>query len=256
MTRDPDLEVQHRPRGAPGAVTRSPVPPPTAVPRVVVPTVLVGPVVVLVIVVLVMVLMVVMPGPASAASLAQPGSAVASSPAAPSQAGWGWPLDGPPRLVRGFRPPPQPWLAGHRGVDLLGSPGLAVRAPGPGRVSFAGPVAGTPVVVITHAGGLRTTYEPVVRTLAVGDEVVRGTVIGSLSTAGSHCLPRACLHWGLRRGETYLDPLAMMGAALRVRLLPVWGSTRPWPVATPPMPPDAVHVGALSRARLALLSEH
>ncbi|MGZ4596161.1 MAG: M23 family metallopeptidase [Actinomycetes bacterium] len=250
MTRHPDLEVQPRPRGAPGAATRGPVPPPTAVPRVAVPSVLVG---LVVIVVLVMV-MVVMPRPASAAAPQLPPSAVASSPTAPSQAGWGWPLDGPPRLVRGFQPPPQPWLAGHRGVDLLGSPGLAVRASGPGRVSFAGSVAGTPVVVITHPGGLRTTYEPVVRTLAVGDEVVRGTVIGSLSAAGSHCLPRACLHWGLRRGEAYLDPLAMMGASLRVRLLPVWGPL-PWPVATPQVPPDAVHVGALSRARMALRSE-
>ncbi|MGZ4639035.1 MAG: M23 family metallopeptidase, partial [Actinomycetes bacterium] len=205
MTRDPHLEVQPRPRGVPGAATRGPVPPPTAVPRVAVPSVLVGLVVVLVIVVLVMV-MVVMPRPASAA----PASALASSPTAPSQAGWGWPLDGPPRPVRGFQPPPQPWLAGHRGVDLLGSPGLAVRAPGPGRVSFAGPVAGTPVVVITHAGGLRTTYEPVDDRAARGPAVVRGTRIGTLAGTPGHCAPAACLHWGAIEGDTYRDPLMLI----------------------------------------------
>ena len=33
-----------------------------------------------------------------------------------------WPLDGPPRPVRRFDPPPQPWLPGHRGVDLAAAP--------------------------------------------------------------------------------------------------------------------------------------
>ena len=30
----------------------------------------------------------------------------------------------------------------------------------------------------------------------------------------------ACLHWGLRRGAIYLDPLALLGLG-RVRLLPL-----------------------------------
>lgn len=72
-----------------------------------------------------------------------------------------WPLDGPPRLVRRFDPPPQPWLPGHRGVDLAAVPGAIVRAAGPGTVLFAGLVAGRPVVTVGHAGGLRTTHEPV-----------------------------------------------------------------------------------------------
>ena len=40
--------------------------------------------------------------------------------------------------------------------------------------------------------------------------------------AGSHCFPRACLHWGWIEGATtYLDPLRLVGAG-PVRLLPLW----------------------------------
>lgn len=38
----------------------------------------------------------------------------------------------------------------------------------------------------------------------------------------SHCFPRACLHWGWLRGETYLDPLELVGAG-PVRLVPWQG---------------------------------
>jgi murein DD-endopeptidase MepM/ murein hydrolase activator NlpD len=183
----------------------------------------------------------------------------APAAAAAGRGGWTWPLVGPPAVVRGFQPPPEPWLAGHRGADLLGSPGVAVRAAGPGEVSFAGPVAGKPVVVVNHAGGARTTYEPVIAAVAVGDHVAGGSVIGRLSAAGSHCAPRTCLHWGLRRGETYLDPLALVGAVPRVRLLPVWdrsaGSVAGAPgalaalAAPPPDTSAAARLGALNRAR-------
>lgn len=147
--------------------------------------------------------------------------------AAPGRAGaagavWTWPLGGPASVVRGFAPPPEPWLPGHRGVDLLGRPGDAVRAAGAGRVSFAGRVGGKPVVVIAHAGGLRTTYEPVVPAVQVGDRVAAGDGLGGLSAGGSHCAPHTCLHWGLRRGDIYLDPLALLGTRPQVRLLPVW----------------------------------
>ena len=68
-------------------------------------------------------------------------------------------------------------------------------------------------------GGVRTTYEPVTASVEVGDVVGRGGVIGTLQRAASHCFPRSCLHWGLRRGETYLDPLTLVGAG-PIRLLP------------------------------------
>ena len=71
-------------------------------------------------------------------------SAVAAAGEEPVPVGQ-WPLRPAPAVVRGFDPPDVGWGAGHRGVDLLGSPGAGVRAALPGTVSFAGtvPVAGS-----------------------------------------------------------------------------------------------------------------
>ncbi|MCW2771940.1 MAG: Peptidase [Nocardioides sp.] len=132
-----------------------------------------------------------------------------------------WPLRPEPEVVADFDPPDSPWGSGHRGVDLLGTAGQVVRAALPGRVSFAGVLAGRGVVVVDH-GGTRTTYEPVDATVSLGDPVAAGDPIGRLALPGSHCLPRACLHWGWIEGaDTYLDPLRLVGAG-PVRLLPLW----------------------------------
>lgn len=131
-----------------------------------------------------------------------------------------WPLDGEPRVTRRFAPPAQRWLPGHRGVDLAGTPGEVVRAAGPGVVFFAGRVAGTGVVSIQHPGGLRTTYQPVSPRVSAGEVVAAGDPIGELEPGHPGCPVDACLHWGLRSGETYLDPLMLLGLG-RVRLLPL-----------------------------------
>nr|WP_232072491.1 M23 family metallopeptidase [Phytohabitans flavus] len=131
-----------------------------------------------------------------------------------------WPLDGPPRVVRRFDPPPRPWLAGHRGVDLAAWPGAPIRAAGAGTVHFAGLVAGRGVVSVTHPNGLRTTYEPVEPAVRAGQAVAPGDQVGALAAGHAGCPVAACLHWGLRRGEEYLDPLALLGLG-RVRLLPL-----------------------------------
>jgi murein DD-endopeptidase MepM/ murein hydrolase activator NlpD len=143
----------------------------------------------------------------------------AQAPTAPA-AGWSWPLrPGPDRVVRDFDPPPKPWLAGNRGIDLAGRAGQRVFAAGPGVVSFAGVIAHVGVVSVT-SGALRTTYEPLRAAVRVGQRVSRHTVLGRLTLAGSHCAPNACLHWGLLRGALYLDPLALLGLE-QVRLLPL-----------------------------------
>ncbi len=135
-----------------------------------------------------------------------------------------WPLDPEPDVVRGFEPPPSPYAAGHRGVDLAAAPGQAVLAALPGTVGFAGSVGGKPVVTVVH-GGRRTTYEPVVASVPAGAEVDAGDVIGRLTVTDSHCFPAACLHWGLVEGtgdrRVYLDPLSLVGGE-PVRLLPLW----------------------------------
>lgn len=131
-----------------------------------------------------------------------------------------WPLRPEPEVVARFDPPATPYGPGHRGVDLLGHPGQAVHAALAGTVTFAGSLAGRGVVVVSH-GDTRTTYEPVAARVSVGAPVAQGALIGSLQAVRSHCAPRACLHWGWLRGETYLDPLRLVGAG-PVRLLPLW----------------------------------
>ena len=143
----------------------------------------------------------------------------APAAAADGRAGaWRWPLDGAPAVVRPFAPGPTPYSPGHYGADLRGSPGQPVRAVGSGTVSYAGLVAGRGVVVVQH-GPLRTTYEPVVAGVRVGEVLPRGAVLGRLA-AGHPCAGAACLHWGLRKGEVYLDPVRLVRAG-PARLLPL-----------------------------------
>ncbi|MER6785024.1 peptidoglycan DD-metalloendopeptidase family protein [Streptomyces sp. NPDC000658] len=145
-----------------------------------------------------------------------------------------WPVGSRPPVVRGWEPPATPYARGHRGVDLAAAPGALVRAVAAGRVSFAGPVAGRGVVAVELAATgeppLRTTYEPVRASVRAGDRVVAGQVVGTVEPADSHCTG-GCLHWGLLRGETYLDPLALLPPWLRrrlpARLLPVLGVPLP-----------------------------
>lgn len=125
-----------------------------------------------------------------------------------------------PAVHARFDPPAQDWLPGHRGVDLVGSPGQWVHSGLPGVVGFAGALGGKQVVVVDH-GPTRTTYEPVLADVSVGDRVAAGDRIGWLLGTPSHCAPTACLHWGWRRGDRYLDPLLLVGGARPVRLLPL-----------------------------------
>jgi murein DD-endopeptidase MepM/ murein hydrolase activator NlpD len=154
-------------------------------------------------------------------SLARPAGAV-GAPVDPVPVGV-WPLVPTPKVVQAFDPPDSPWGSGHRGVDLSGSVGQVVRTALAGRVTFAAKLAGRGVVVVDH-GTTRTTYEPVAAKVRVGDVLARGQPIGTLELAGSHCFPQACLHWGWKRGPTYLDPLLMVGGGPIV-LLPLWRDT-------------------------------
>jgi murein DD-endopeptidase MepM/ murein hydrolase activator NlpD len=123
-------------------------------------------------------------------------------------------------VARQFEAPPSPWDAGHRGVDLVTSPGAAVLAPADGVVTFAGFVVDRGVLVVAHAGGLRTSYEPVDATVSPGERVVAGQQMATVGPQPGHCSPGTCLHWGLRRGTTYLDPLRMVRRAGPPVLLP------------------------------------
>ncbi|MER5469244.1 M23 family metallopeptidase [Streptomyces sp. NPDC002685] len=159
------------------------------------------------------------------------GGPPAADPSVPTLAR-AWPVGVRPSVVRGWEPPATAYSRGHRGVDLAALPGTPVRAVAPGRVAFAGPVAGRGVVSVelsgTGAPPLRTTYGPVRASVHKGDEVLAGQVLGTLEAKGTHCGPTACLHWGLLRGRTYLNPLSLLPPWLLntgpSRLLPLHGT--------------------------------
>ncbi|MFI2413224.1 peptidoglycan DD-metalloendopeptidase family protein [Streptomyces sp. NPDC018947] len=183
-------------------------------------------------------LAVLVPGPsrqertAPAATVGTADAARAPDPAVPAVARF-WPVGSGPAVLRGWEPPATPYGPGHRGVDLAAPAGATVRAVAAGRVAFAGRVAGRGVVSLELAGTgeppLRTTYEPVTAAVEKGEEVAAGRALGTVEPAGSHCA--GCLHWGLLRGDVYLDPLS---------LLPPWllgtGPSRLLPVLGVPLP--------------------
>lgn len=120
---------------------------------------------------------------------------------------------GTPLLDR-FRPPEHAYGPGNRGIDYATPPGTAVTASADGEVVFAGPVAGSRHVVVLHPGGLRTSYSFLASvSVRRGDRVAAGDEVG---VAG------AAVHFGVRAGDQYLDPEALLrGEAPSVRLVPL-----------------------------------
>ena len=147
--------------------------------------------------------------PSPAARTGAPGAAARSTPRCPAAYGPGG--GSKERVTTGA-----PSTGATQGATAAGTVGAA--AAGAGVMVFAGMVAGRPVVSIDHADGLRTTYEPVTPSVGAGRRVSRGSPIGTLAAGHAGCPGSACLHWGLRRGENYLDPLDLLRPP-RVRLL-------------------------------------
>jgi murein DD-endopeptidase MepM/ murein hydrolase activator NlpD len=116
--------------------------------------------------------------------------------------------------------PQQPWLVGHRGLDLAADVGAPVTSPTAGVVTYVGFVVDRPVVSIRHDQGLVSSFEPVDSTAVVGDIVARGQPIGTVATTPLHCAPHPCVHWGLRLDGTYVDPLDYLEGFGPIRLLP------------------------------------
>lgn len=137
---------------------------------------------------------------------------------APLSDDWVWPVGPPAAVLAPFRAPPTPYAAGHRGIDLAAEPGAEVRSPADGVVSFAGSVAGRPVVAVDHGEGLVSAVEPVVAAVAEGTAVAAGQPIGEM-TEGGHCEAR-CVHFGVRLHGEYVSPLLLLGGVPRAILLP------------------------------------
>lgn len=165
------------------------------------------------------------PWPGSVPTAVGPGSAPPASTGAPSGPSsldllriWSWPLDPRPAVKAPFVAPRSTYGAGHRGIDVVGSQGQPVLAVDAGVVTHVGVIAGRGTVSVTHANGLRSTYEPVRGVVATGSTVTEGQVLGSLE-GRSHC-GGTCLHLGALRGSRYLDPRPLLGGG-PVILLPL-----------------------------------
>lgn len=136
------------------------------------------------------------------------------------RATWDWPLSPRPAVLRAFDPPDKPWMSGHRGVDLEAmDDGVPVTSPESGTVSFVGTVVDRPVITIDHGGGVRSSFEPVQSSLTAGTPVAKGQIIGALQPG--HCGSLACVHWGVRRGDAYVNPLEFVTDLRPSILLPV-----------------------------------
>lgn len=128
---------------------------------------------------------------------------------------WVAPVDAP--VTDGFRPPPNPYGPGNRGLEYGATAGQPVVAVAPGQVGFVGPVAGRRYVVVEHRGGLRSTYGPLESTA-----VVRGQSVGAgegIGTAAPGLLLTARL--GSGEAQRYIDPAPLLaGRCGRARLVP------------------------------------
>jgi murein DD-endopeptidase MepM/ murein hydrolase activator NlpD len=148
---------------------------------------------------------------------------------------WTWPVRGP--IVRGFEAPASPYGAGHRGIDIAAPAGTPAVAPAAGVVSFAGRVAGQLFVSIDHGAGLVSTASYLAATLvAEGDPVLAGQPIGSTG-AGHPGAALEHLHFGVRLGGIYVDPLDYLAPVSLVGILWLAPIAPAGPVTARPIAP-------------------
>jgi murein DD-endopeptidase MepM/ murein hydrolase activator NlpD len=134
-------------------------------------------------------------------------------------------------IVEAFVAPPCEYCAGgHRGLEYDTAPGTTVRAIAPGVVSFSGAVAGVRYVVVDQDDGLKATYG-----MLAGSSLAEGARVAARDAVGR---TGARFYFGMRRGESYLDPEPFLAVVLhRPRLVPSSGlpprPARPRPPSCP-----------------------
>jgi murein DD-endopeptidase MepM/ murein hydrolase activator NlpD len=134
---------------------------------------------------------------------------------------WFPPVDG--TITDPFRAPPCPYCPGNRGLEYRVSGSVPVRAVASGIVTWAGTIGGVTYVVVRHADGLRATYGHLVSAArSAGDVVLARGIVGTVDDR---------FHFGLRRGDRYVDPTPVLGEIVgRPRLVPIDGrAARPAP---------------------------
>jgi murein DD-endopeptidase MepM/ murein hydrolase activator NlpD len=99
----------------------------------------------------------------------------------------------------------------HRGVDIRVAEGTEVRAMAPGRVRFAGTMAGYGTVLwLDHSHQIMSVYAHLSSLLVrTGDSVERGQVIGLSGRSGNATGPH--LHFEVWREGREVDPVPFLG---------------------------------------------
>lgn len=121
----------------------------------------------------------------------------------PERVAYRAPVPGP--IIDPYRPPSNRYGPGNRGVDFATTPGEEVVAPAEGEVTFAGAVGSGLHVVLLHADGIRTSLSFLAAVLVRrGQRVAAGAPVA---------LAAASLHFGVRRGEAYIDPATLLAGA-------------------------------------------
>ncbi len=116
-----------------------------------------------------------------------------------------WPVDGP--VLSGFGKRRAGW---HAGVDIRADSGTAIVAAAPGTVVFSGWAASYgQMIKIEHDGGFVTIYaHNLENSVATGDVVEAGTVIGSVGRSGRATASH--LHFEIRRERMAYNPIHLL----------------------------------------------
>jgi hypothetical protein len=146
-------------------------------------------------------------------------------------AAWSWPADG--AVLRPFTLGTDAYAAGqHRGIDVAGADGSAVKAPTAGVVTFAGslPTYGRGVTILSADGYAVTLVHLGTIEVGKGATVGEGDAVGTMGASGTPEQDVPSVHLGIRRAaeeEGYVDPLGL----LPPRAAPV-------PAPSPPPTPE------------------
>jgi len=99
----------------------------------------------------------------------------------------------------------------HAGLDLVAALGTEVGAAAPGRVTWAGWLAGGwgNLVVVAHSDGVRTMYAHLSSVAArLGQRVATGTTLGTVGATGDATGPH--LHFEVRLRGAAIDPRSVL----------------------------------------------
>ena len=165
-------------------------------------------------------------------------AAVFATLALPSTSyGWTWPASGD--VLEPFVFGGDPYAGGqHRGIDVGGDRGASVVAPASGDVAFAGSVgANGKIVTIETADGYSVTLVHLGSfSVAKGDAVPEGSVVGTIGPSGTPEHEAPYVHLGIRvtsEPQGYVDPMT---------LLPPRAAPAPPPPPPSPAPAPAVEL--------------